>query len=310
MSCSPKYTLTEQNLKDIGGCTTGCDGFVSPVNTALSKYNLDCPKREAAFLAQIRHETAGFTSFIQTADDGAGAIHMLPANFRYACRKIPEIEEAFKTRFTTCTKADSCECGEDSEAAQLIAEPDFAFLTAAWWFDSGSAELLGKTECADLGSDADIGLGVWGPPQTGYNLISYCIKPDDNPASLTQRNQYYDDAWAIAKDWETSSSSSGSSGSSGSSSGDIYPDRVTTDHDFDTGALKFGLVMLGVFWIGFLIFIVYMKQKQIEKKELAEIEVQREENPAKNRQQQQQPQPQQKRGLRPVNFRRDVANRV
>ena len=48
-----------------------------------------CPLRAAAFLAHVRHETDGFRAQYQPLDMGAGAIHMIPYNFRLACRAIP-----------------------------------------------------------------------------------------------------------------------------------------------------------------------------------------------------------------------------
>ncbi|PRP74011.1 hypothetical protein PROFUN_16455, partial [Planoprotostelium fungivorum] len=76
--------------------------YINDLNDVLKKYNLNTPKRMAGFLAQVRHETAGLTTFYQPIDGGAGAIHMLPANFRIAREDVAEIKSAFTKKFGSC----------------------------------------------------------------------------------------------------------------------------------------------------------------------------------------------------------------
>lgn len=46
--------------------------YLPHIETALNTYNMNTNLRIAAFLAQVRHETAGLTTFFQPADNGAG----------------------------------------------------------------------------------------------------------------------------------------------------------------------------------------------------------------------------------------------
>jgi len=158
--------------------------YINDVNYVLNKYGLNTPIRKAGFLAQVRHETAGLTTFYQPLDGGAGAIHMLPANFRIACEDDDEIRAAFTQRFG------SCRGGSDLEAGQLLANPKLAFLTGGWWMAQGSAKILGGP-CGDLRPVLDQGTGSQNP-LSGYYLVSRCIFGGNFDAGLAQRVRFYD----------------------------------------------------------------------------------------------------------------------
>jgi hypothetical protein len=66
---------------------------------------------------------------------------MLPANFRMACRDVPEIGNAFRNRFGG---SDPCSAGSDQDAGKVIQTPRLAFLTGAWWIDQGARKNLGQ----------------------------------------------------------------------------------------------------------------------------------------------------------------------
>jgi len=157
--------------------------YINDVNDVLKMYQLDTPIRMAGFLAQVRHETAGLTTFYQPLDGGAGAIHMLPANFRIACQDVAEIRDAFSRRFGGA----GCNGGNDQEAGQVIQNPRLAFLTGAWWMAQGSQKILGGP-CGDLRPVLDQGEGS---PGSGYYLVSRCIFGGNFDAGLAQRISYY-----------------------------------------------------------------------------------------------------------------------
>ena len=119
------------------------------------------PLRVADFLAQVRHETAGLTILYQPADNGAGAMHMLPYNFRVACEDVPGMAEVFAAEFPTCGRSNPCTCGTDVEAGLIVQRPEWAFRTATWWYTLGAAKLMGAP-CGDLRFDADVGRGTPG----------------------------------------------------------------------------------------------------------------------------------------------------
>ncbi|PRP73875.1 hypothetical protein PROFUN_16493 [Planoprotostelium fungivorum] len=160
--------------------------YINDLNDVLKKYNLNTPKRMAGFLAQVRHETAGLTTFYQPIDGGAGAIHMLPANFRIACEDVAEIKSAFTKKFG------SCRGGSDRDAGALLGNPRLAFLTGAWWMAEGSRKILGGP-CGDLRPVLDQGLGSQNP-LSGYYLVSRCIFGGSYDAGLAQRVKYYNTA--------------------------------------------------------------------------------------------------------------------
>jgi len=157
--------------------------YINDVNDVLNQYQLNTPIRMAGFLAQVRHETAGLTTFYQPLDGGAGAIHMLPANFRIACQDVPEIRNAFAQRFGGA----GCNGGNDQEAGQVIQNPRLAFLTGAWWMAQGSQKILGGP-CGDLRGALDQGEGG---PGSGYYLVSRCIFGGNYDAGFPQRLAYY-----------------------------------------------------------------------------------------------------------------------
>lgn len=183
--------LTHSQLQQIMGTSRDLTSFLPYIQTALNQYDMKTPLRIAAFLAQVRHETAGLTSFYQPADNGAGAIHMLPANFRIACAGIPSLRQAFANTFSSCASSDKCSCGTDVAAGQVVSQNAYSFLTGAWWFVQGSKEIMGWTSCGDLRVNADQGLGSPGSPGTGYYEISRCIFGNGADAGLAQRISYY-----------------------------------------------------------------------------------------------------------------------
>lgn len=58
----------------------------------------------------------------------------IPANYRVACAQIPEMEAAFTEAFPSCTEANICDCGSDSEASVIVGRPELAFLTGVRYY--------------------------------------------------------------------------------------------------------------------------------------------------------------------------------
>lgn len=195
-------TLTvEQLTQAMGGDCSHCATMLPHVQTALAEAGMDCPLRTADFLAAVRHETAKMTQFTNPTDNGAGALHVIPQNFRYACRELPWLESAFSTAFSSCSFTDKCACGTDAQAASVLATPENAFRIATWWYSRGSAELMGRP-CGDLRLEQDIGVGNAGTvtrtsPGSGYHKIAACtfgFQPDYGGA---QRMAFYGEARAV-----------------------------------------------------------------------------------------------------------------
>jgi len=185
--------------------------FVAPLNAALKRYSMDCLQRIAVFLAQVRHETAGLTIFHQPADNGAGSLHMTPSNWLALCQGVPDIKQAFASKFPNCG---NCECTSTMAANQfsadttraateIFAAPNIAFLSGTWWFAQGSSlqSTLGWKGCGDLRRDSDVGLGAPGGSDcrhTGYYQVTCCVFwTIGSSAGMSQRITYYD----VAERW-------------------------------------------------------------------------------------------------------------
>ena len=175
-----------------------CATYLPHLNTALQEGNMLCPLRVTAFLAQSRHETDGFLQMYQPVDDGAGALHMLPRNFRLACQHLPALSQAFAAAFPACETVESapCSCGSDAEAGAIVQRPELTIRVGVWWFVAG-AELVLGAPCSDLRLDADVGLGERESlisrehPGTGFYKVSTCIFGFATDAGLPQRVGFY-----------------------------------------------------------------------------------------------------------------------
>jgi len=218
-TCGFTYTVTNSDLQNIMESSADFSQFVSPLNTALTRYSMNCPDRIAVFLAQVRHETAGLTVFHQPIDNGGGSLHMTPSNWGYACNAIPEVAAAFQKVDPSCG---SCSCLDRLAANPLSAEttnfatnvfsdPLVAFLSGCWWFASGASNpsIFGWKGCGDLRIDADAGLGAAGSSDchhTGYYQVTCCIFwTISGSAGLDQRIRYLNVANSVASGWTTSS---------------------------------------------------------------------------------------------------------
>jgi len=181
------------------------------INKALSRYQMNCKNRIAVWLSQVRHETASLTVYHQPADNGAGSLHMIPANWGYACKAIPEVKQAFASKFSGCG---NCECtagmatdpfgaAATKAALEIFSMPDVTFLTGAWWFAEGAKipGIFGWKGCGDLRSDSDKGLGGRGSgdcKHSGYHQVTCCVFwTIDGSAGLQQRIAYYNTALRV-----------------------------------------------------------------------------------------------------------------
>lgn len=59
-ACSGSVLTLETLELAMGGSCHRCEEYLPHINTALQEAGMDCPLRIAAFLAEARHETAGF----------------------------------------------------------------------------------------------------------------------------------------------------------------------------------------------------------------------------------------------------------
>ena len=120
--------------------------FIEPVNDAMREFAIDTPVREAAFIAQVAHESGGFVYVQEIAsgkayegradlgntEDGDGV--------RYKGRGLIQITG--KTNYSACGDA----LGLDLiSSPELLEEPVNAARSAAWfWSTHGCNDLADK----------------------------------------------------------------------------------------------------------------------------------------------------------------------
>lgn len=179
--------VTEAVLRGLTGNDCGdCAAMAPHVNAAALEATMACPKRLAALVAQIRHETQGFTQMRHPTLMRAGGVMLPVAALRLACSQLPALYGAFETEFASCNDVatDPCSCGTEEQVVDLAALPQWAIRIAAWYLSAGAAAApptIGLT-CGDLRSTAmDDGAGTWQGwvstafPGTGFHKVSSCI---------------------------------------------------------------------------------------------------------------------------------------
>lgn len=186
--------ITEDNCNN-------CAQYLPHINTALKEGHMQCALRTSAFIAQARHATDGFKYLKSASSNGAGAIHLQPSNFPLACEQVPELKTAFISAFGTC----QISTAQQGAAANIVAQPQYAFRVAVWWFVRGSAQLLGSP-CGDLRFDSDYGLGgapfftTRQSPGIGFQKVTTCIASFGVDPGRQQRADYYVEARAYYPD--------------------------------------------------------------------------------------------------------------
>lgn len=143
--------ITEQQLLQIlpnAGRRAGV--FVSALNTAMARRRIDTPRRVAAFLAQIGHESGQLRYVRELAsgeayDTGALATRLgnTPAadgdGQRYRGRGLIQITG--RTNYRSCSLA---LFGDERllQTPELLEEPEWAAESAAWFWESKGLNAL------------------------------------------------------------------------------------------------------------------------------------------------------------------------
>ncbi|ORZ40753.1 hypothetical protein BCR44DRAFT_1495279 [Catenaria anguillulae PL171] len=135
--------------------------------------------RTAAFLAQIRHETNGLTQLYQSLDNGAGAIHMIPAHFQAVAQGIPRLQKAIDQLLPGLHWQNlKDDAGMQRIIGLVMSNPDTAFLTAGWWLVDGAAKRL-NPDCVEVHLWVSLG-----------------------GSGIKQRLEYFDEAWKVASQFK------------------------------------------------------------------------------------------------------------
>ena len=113
----------------------GLEGFVEPLNKAMEEFEINTPKREAAFIAQIAHETAEFKYLRELAsgeayEGRADLGNTEPGDgVRFRGRGLLQITG--RSNYASCAAA----LGLDLLAhPELLESYEHAARSSAWWW--------------------------------------------------------------------------------------------------------------------------------------------------------------------------------
>ena len=176
--------LTEKHLIDIMPNARSQAGvFVSPLNTAMAHRQIDTPKRQAAFLAQIGHESGqlqyvrelGSDQYLSKYDTGTLAARLgnTPEadgdGQRYRGRGLIQITG--RSNYRQCSLG---LFGDERllELPQLLEQPQWAAESAAWfWEQNGLNELADRDQFNTITRRINGGLN-------GYAALAAMLEAD------------------------------------------------------------------------------------------------------------------------------------
>jgi putative chitinase len=142
--------ITAQQLTDILGCPPARAGkWAAPLGAAMARYDIDTPLRQAAFIAQVGHESGRLvyvreiwnpaTCPWQARYEGRADLGNLAEGDGYRFRGRGLIQITGRSNYEACGKA----LGEDFAARpELLEEPKWAALSAGWFWDSRKLNAL------------------------------------------------------------------------------------------------------------------------------------------------------------------------
>lgn len=133
--------MDAQTLKTCVGCTQAlADQFADPITYAMDMQGINTPKRQAAFLAQIGHESGSlhYTREIwgptaaQQRYEGRHDLGNVYAGDGHKFLGRGLIQITGRDNYTVCAEALCLDCVNRPE---LLEEPGWAALSAAWWWN-------------------------------------------------------------------------------------------------------------------------------------------------------------------------------
>jgi putative chitinase len=146
--------ITTKQLADILGCRLERAGkWVDPLNAAMARYGIDTPLRQAAFLAQVGHES-GRLVYVreiwnpvscpwQARYEGRADLGNTQEGDGYRFRGRGLIQITGRANYQACGKA----LGQDFVThPEKLEEPKWAAMSAAWFWDSRKLNALADEE--------------------------------------------------------------------------------------------------------------------------------------------------------------------
>lgn len=138
--------------------------FVEPLNDAMAEFEINTPEREAAFLAQVAHESGGFVYVREIASgaayEGRGDLGNTEHGDGERFRGRGLVQITGRANYRDCGAA----LGVDLVATpELLEAPGLAARSAAWfWREHGLNELADKGEFKTITRRINGGLNGYG----------------------------------------------------------------------------------------------------------------------------------------------------
>ncbi|KNE59396.1 hypothetical protein AMAG_03679 [Allomyces macrogynus ATCC 38327] len=160
------------------------------VSAGASEHSMCTDLRLAVFIGNIAHETARLTVFLNSEDGGAGALHMIPSNWKYAFQGLG-------------LTYDSTNYGNNDANRKVMLDPNVMFRVAGWWFYSGASIVMGNT-CSGMYTFADAldgskPLNVDTNNRAVLDKVNRCIYGNIADPGAEQRFRYINDAYQALK---------------------------------------------------------------------------------------------------------------
>lgn len=135
-------------LQKIVGCSTEkAEQFADPLGYAMDQYDITTPARQAAFLAQMGHESGSFNFLSeiwgptawQAKYEGNEHLGNIYPGDGYKFRGRGLIQITGRDNYTGCADALCLNCVEDPD---ILAQPNYAALSSAWWWAAHGCNAL------------------------------------------------------------------------------------------------------------------------------------------------------------------------
>jgi putative chitinase len=163
----------EQLLDVVPHAKPGVEKFVDPLNSAMKEFAIDTAKREAQFIAQIAHESAGFSHMREMWGPTPEQLRYEPPSVKAQDLGNSEPGDGFRFRgrglIQITGRANYRECGAAlglplEDEPDRLEQPVAACRSAAWFWRVGAGLRLGHAAHAhgiqdgcDLNDLADAG---------------------------------------------------------------------------------------------------------------------------------------------------------
>lgn len=132
--------MTPELLAEIVGCTVEkANLFVESLGYGMDTYAINTSVRQAAFLAQIGHESGSFqftseiwgpTSWQVKYENNENLGNIYPGD-GYKFRGRGLIQITGRDNYTACADALCLNCVEEPD---ILSQPNYAALSACWWW--------------------------------------------------------------------------------------------------------------------------------------------------------------------------------